>query len=265
MKAFRSLVTVIASLMMTVISLSAIAQFPSPENLLGPERFNDARKTETPPIKFSDRATTSPTESKVTAQPWKAWGLTESDWRQYENIMAGPRGIWTPNISPISALGVHAKTDVERMRYAEIAARQDWDRLMAERAWYLTYETAKERIFAPRLAALLADQPTLMQVQSHDRLVLFTDDQCNPTCRRVLSHVMSIGASLDIYFVGTSDRAVITQWAKTNNIAPEKVNATKQVTLNVDTGFFQRIAIDTTLPQLFRRDNGQKQLTEVRL
>ena len=52
---------------------------------------------------------------------------------------------------------------------------------------------------------------------------------------------------------------------KTNNIAPEKVNATKQVTLNVDTGFFQRIAIDTTLPQLFRRDNGQKQLTEVRL
>lgn len=265
MKACRSQVTAIASLMMAVISLSTVAQLPSPENLLGDERANDARKTETPPIKFSDRTTTSPTETKVTAQPWQAWGLTESDWREYEKIMAGPRGTWTPNVSPISALGVHAKTEVERIRYAEIAAQQDWDRLMAERAWYLTYETVKERVFAPKLAALLAGQPTLMQVQSHDRLVLFTDDQCNPTCRRILSHVMGIGASLDIYFVGTADRAVITQWAKTNNIAPEKVNATKQVTLNVDSGFFQRIAIDTTLPQLFRRDNGQKQLTEVRL
>lgn len=216
-------------------------------------------------VDVSSTKSVGATLTESTQQPWLLWELTRSDWLEYEKIMSGPRGTWSPDISPVSALGIHAKTDVERMKYAEIAARQDWNRLMAERAWYMTYNTAKERVFAPKLKALLDEQPTLMQLRSHDRLVFFTDDHCNPVCRRVLTHVLDIGASLDIYFVGTSDRAVITQWAKANNISPEKVNTTKQVTLNVDAGFFQRVAIDTSLPQLFRRDKEQQQLTEVRL
>lgn len=196
-------------------------------------------------------------------KPWEQWNLTQTDWNRYQSIMAGPRGNWSPDISPISALGIHAITEVDRMRYAEIAAKQDWERLMSERAWYLTYGVAKDRYFGERLKELEATQKTLSDTAASDHLVLFTDDQCNPQCRRAVSTALDTGAAIDIHFVGVSSRDTIGEWAKANRIPPEAVNKTKRVTLNIDSGMFQRIALDATLPQLFHRDVKSNQLTEV--
>ncbi len=149
------------------------------------------------------------------------------------------------------------------MRYAELAAKQDWERLMSERVWYQTYSVAKERHFSEQLKTLAASQKSLDAVSAADHLVLFTDDQCNPQCRRALSVARETGASMDIYFVGATDRDTIGEWAKANRISPERVNQTKQVTLNIDNGMFQRIALDTSLPQLFWRDTDTNQLTEI--
>src|SRR5690625_5415108 len=91
--------------------------------------------------------------------------------------MSGPRGTWSPDISPVSALGIHAITEVDRMRYATIAATQDWERLMSERAWYLTYGVAKERYFNERLKELEASQKALSDTAASDHLVLFTEDR----------------------------------------------------------------------------------------
>jgi len=196
-------------------------------------------------------------------KPWEQWNLTRTDWNRYQEIMSGPRGTWSPDISPVSALGIHAITEVDRMRYATIAATQDWERLMSERAWYLTYGVAKERYFNERLKELEASQKALSDTAASDHLVLFTDDQCNPQCRRAVSTALDTGATIDIYFVGVSNRDAIGEWAKANRIPPEAVNKTKRVTLNIDNGMFQRIALDTTLPQLFHRDVESNQLTEV--
>ena len=212
-----------------------------------------------------DSQTTDSTIEKTSqgnSQPWKHWGLTESDWERYTEIMAGPRGIWSPDISPVSALGIHAKTEAERSRYAEIAAKQDWQRLMDERAWFRTYAVVKDRYFTRELEKLQEHQPSLNTLSGSDHLVLFTDDSCNPQCRRALHRAQKTGAQLDIFFVGVSDASTIGDWAKANQIPPKAVNQTGEISLNLDKGTFSQIALDQSLPQLFMR-GANNQLTEV--
>src|SRR3546814_5294763 len=48
------------------------------------------------------------------------WGLGTEEWTRYEELMDGPLGIYSPNLDPLSALGVEARSDEERRRYAEL-------------------------------------------------------------------------------------------------------------------------------------------------
>ncbi|MGH8538247.1 MAG: hypothetical protein ACREXM_17795, partial [Gammaproteobacteria bacterium] len=65
----------------------------------------------------------------------KRWGLTGEDWQRYERLMTGPRGIWSPHLDPVTALGVHAESDAERRRYAEILVRLERERTEREFAF----------------------------------------------------------------------------------------------------------------------------------
>ena len=47
------------------------------------------------------------------------WGLSEEDWGRYQALMAGPRGIQSPGLDPLTALGIEARTPAERRAYAE--------------------------------------------------------------------------------------------------------------------------------------------------
>ena len=74
---------------------------------------------------------THSTSSATTAEQASRWGLTRKDWTRYQEVMTGPRGIWSPNLDPLTALGVHAESDPERRRYAEILVRierERWER-----------------------------------------------------------------------------------------------------------------------------------------
>src|SRR3546814_471820 len=48
------------------------------------------------------------------------WGLQPQEWARYRELMDGPLGIYSPNLDPLSALGIEARTDEERRRYAEL-------------------------------------------------------------------------------------------------------------------------------------------------
>ena len=53
----------------------------------------------------------------------RLWGLSETEWRRYKQLMQGIRGSISPStISPIEVLGIHARDDAERQRYAEVWA-----------------------------------------------------------------------------------------------------------------------------------------------
>ena len=47
------------------------------------------------------------------------WNLSEEEWQRYETLKKGIRGrLSAANISPIEVLGIHARDDAERQRYA---------------------------------------------------------------------------------------------------------------------------------------------------
>jgi len=48
------------------------------------------------------------------------WGLQPQEWARYRELMDGPLGIYSPNLDPLSVLGIEARTDEERRRYAEL-------------------------------------------------------------------------------------------------------------------------------------------------
>ena len=48
------------------------------------------------------------------------WDLSDTEWRRYRSLMDGIRGSISPaTLSPIEVLGIHARDEAERRRYAE--------------------------------------------------------------------------------------------------------------------------------------------------
>lgn len=174
------------------------------------------------------------------AEPWKAWGLTATDWKRYQSIMAGPRGVWSPNVSPLTALGVHAESEVDRLRYAKISAELDYRRIRAEAHWQLTFDSVKDRVWA-ELGAKAPSAPTLETLKSHQRVSLFTSVNCDARCRRVMDSLKKTQTNVDVYFVGTASNSEIVDWAKQQNLPPEAVNQTRQYSLNHDNGILESL------------------------
>ena len=76
------------------------------------------------------------------------WGLTLEEMERAKLLMSGPRGAFSdPRISPVEVLGVHARSDAERTKYAELFARmlhEDTERVLA---WNLAGSRAMQRMF----------------------------------------------------------------------------------------------------------------------
>lgn len=105
------------------------------------------------------RTTVAPTSS---ASPWTAsdsalaqlWGLSVPEVQRARLLMQGPRGAFSsPQLSPIEALGIHARTDAERDRYARLFAQVSYDDTQRVLAW--------SRVAQAELQRLTAGQPVL--------------------------------------------------------------------------------------------------------
>ena len=59
------------------------------------------------------------------------WGLQPQEWTRYRELMDGPLGIYSPNLDPLSALGIEARTDDERRRYAKLQVQIEARRVEA--------------------------------------------------------------------------------------------------------------------------------------
>ncbi|HEX7635859.1 MAG TPA: integrating conjugative element protein [Noviherbaspirillum sp.] len=76
------------------------------------------------------------------------WGLTLEEVRRANLLMKGPRGAFSaPNITPVEVLGIHARNDAERQKYAEQFARilrADTERVLA---WSVAHAQAMARLY----------------------------------------------------------------------------------------------------------------------
>lgn len=76
------------------------------------------------------------------------WGLTPEEMQRAKLLLQGPRASFSvTNLSPIEALGIHARNDAERRKYAEMFARafhQDVDRSLA---WDRAFQQAMQTLY----------------------------------------------------------------------------------------------------------------------
>ena len=68
------------------------------------------------------------TEATAFAEAARVWGLSDQEWRKYQQVMSDQRGIWSPGLDPITALGVSADTAAERPSSRRARRRSDQTR-----------------------------------------------------------------------------------------------------------------------------------------
>lgn len=202
--------------------------------------------------------------SVTAAEHAKRWGLTVEDWSRYQHLMDGPRGVWSPNLDPIAALGVHAESDAERRRYAEILVRLERERTIRELAFERIVQQIKRELYPneplsdpTRLKDLIQARTREPPYRAGDRLLLFVNLECH-ACDRLAQHlageVQSLpGLQLDVFTLGRVRDEDIQGWAQGLKL-PEALVNQGRLTLNRDDNTLNRLVRDPTLtvPVLIR-------------
>ncbi len=189
------------------------------------------------------------------------WDLSEAEWNRYKTLMQGIRGSVSPEtISPIEVLGIHARDNAERQRYAKIwarAMREDVGRILA---FQHAYDAAGKRLYpdTPLIdtSQLPVKEAEISVFQSTDRILFFARPDC-PACDMLLSRLLKRldeVAGLDIYLLGiASNDDAVRDWASSHQIRPEWVR-TRRVTLNHDADALDRLTSGKgNVPYLLRR------------
>ena len=166
--------------------------------------------------------------------------MSVTEWRRYRELMAGIRGSISPaNLSPIEVLGIHARDEAERRRYAEqwaVMMREDTERILA---FQHAYDNAGRRLYPGEqlieLSQLPNRAPDDQALRATDRVLLFARPDCSgcdTVIARLLARIERL-AGIDIYLSGIApgNKQVIRDWAAAQGIQPEWVR-TRKVTLN---------------------------------
>jgi integrating conjugative element protein (TIGR03759 family) len=219
----------------------------------------------TPPVLAADSANTQVKatgreDSSTAASPLSAtdlartrtWGLSETEWQRYRQLLQGIRGSISPaTISPLEVLGIHARDAVERQRYAEAWARamhEDADRILA---FQRDYDAAMKRLYPNeplidigRLSEMTDKAEAIPVFQATDRLLFFTRPDCPPCdalMDRLLKRLDGI-SGMDVYLTGVApdNDAAVRAWASAHRIDADRVRS-RRITLNHDGGALDRL------------------------
>ncbi|RAT12208.1 MULTISPECIES: TIGR03759 family integrating conjugative element protein [Lonsdalea] len=173
-----------------------------------------------------------------TQQQAEEWGLSNSDWIRYQILMKGERGIMSPGLDPLTALGVETDNSTERRRLAELWVRHEYQRSEKELAFQREINAAWLRLYPKMLAVNMGSNVAGIAHDTQGRLALFVKENCT-RCDARLAAVLADDRPVDIYLVGGSSDEAIRAWAIRHNIPVEKVRS-RQITLNHDSGLWLR-------------------------
>src|SRR3569833_3801045 len=190
------------------------------------------------------------------------WGRDTKEWARYETLMRGIRGRRsTERISPIEVLGIHARSEAERRRYAEAwvqTLHEDTARVLA---FEQAVQEAWRRRYGDEHTLDLARVPgrTDDYLKAGDRLVLHTRAvqcaACDVLASELFVCVWVFGFGLDIYFVDGDDDELRSK-AATNRMLVVWVQS-RRLTLNHDPQTLLRgKEVWRALPDLYVRRGG---------
>ena len=188
----------------------------------------------------------------------KEWGLREDEFARYRELMEGPLGIHSPNLDPLSALGIEARSDEERQRYAALQVQAEARRVEKLLAYQRAYDEAWQRLHPGMQRVNLPDDKPRAAVRGSNRTAVFVKDGCT-ACGQLVQRLQSSGTEFDLYMVGSrQDNARIRDWAKRAQIDPARVRS-GGITLNHDGGRWLSLGLPGDLPAVVREVNGQWQ------
>jgi integrating conjugative element protein (TIGR03759 family) len=191
----------------------------------------------------------------------RSWGLSTEEWARYRALMQGPLGIYSPNLDPLTALGIEARSEQERQRYAELQVQAEAHRVEKLLAYQRAYDDAWQRLHANMPRVILPDAgPAFSPVTpaANERIAVFVKDAC-AACDQTTLRLQAAGMEFDIYVVDSrADDARIRAWAQRIGIDPAKVRS-GQVTLNHDSGRWLSLGLQGDLPAVVRQVGGQWQ------
>ena len=76
------------------------------------------------------------------------WGLSEDEMIRAKVLLKGPRAAFSvENLSPVEALGIHARDEKERQKYAEMFARALQADVERSLAWNRAFQQAQARLY----------------------------------------------------------------------------------------------------------------------
>lgn len=192
----------------------------------------------------------------------RTWGLSETEWRRYEALMQGMRGSISPStISPIEVLGIHARDEAERRRYAQVWARAMYEDASRILAFQHAYDVATKQLYPSELLIDINRLPekskTTSALQPTDHLLFFARPEC-PACDLLMGKLMERVDEvngIDIYLTGVEpgDDAAVRAWASAHAIEPNWVR-NRRITLNHDGGALERLTHGRgEVPTILRR------------
>jgi integrating conjugative element protein (TIGR03759 family) len=215
----------------------------------------------TPSRVAESRVTQSQSDPVQDERQAREWGLRTDEWTRYRQLMQGPLGIYSPNLDPLSALGVEARSDEERRRYAELQVQAEARRVEKLLAYQRAYDDAWQRLQPDSQRVNMPDVSTVQMggaISGSERTAVFVRENCAP-CEQSVQRLQAAGAAFDIYMVGSrGDDARIRAWARRSQVDPARVLA-RTITLNHDGGRWLSLGLPGELPAVVRQVGGQWQ------
>lgn len=180
----------------------------------------------------------------------KEFRLTEDDMKKYKKIMVGKRGIWSPGLDPISALGVEEKDPVERDRYAKLWLEIEGEKVGLQFEFERAVANKRKDVFGEMLP--FNTQPAVEKwLKKRNRpnanIDVYVNANCLESCKKRIRDVQRTRGRgrLNFWFVGdvTPTDSEIVAWAEFHEVDPEQVQS-RVITLNNGREKFQLLGKD---------------------
>lgn len=183
------------------------------------ERLVDLRPTEV----------ISVTEEKSAME----WGLTTEQWQRYQHIMAGPRGRWSPDLDPVTVLGIDATSITEQEHYATLYIEQQHARVVKEQRFQLTLNRIRQDYYKNIPVSRAIENP---EANSYALFISAQDcgDRCQQWLQRGMGFVNARGSTLHIYLKDVTTDQQVRDWTVRWSI-PVRMMYDQHVVLHPDT------------------------------
>ncbi len=176
----------------------------------------------------------------------KSWRLTEKEYGRYRLLKeTSPRGIWTPNIDPITLLGVESRTEQERLKYARLfnqielartkqdiafgfAQNEDVKRLSPNSNAFKSYleQRDERRVNYMNINKISQGSPDSNADYKSTSYLVYIDllRDCEKDCARQINQVIKFDR-VDFFFINAASDQAIIDFAKTHKLPSQKVKS----------------------------------------